>query len=140
MPPKAKAKDKGKAPQSLQNQRALSLLQNSCLQPSSLPSLSNLVMRQLLKMKNLQNHHKYKQTQFNIGLTLYPNRQNYSWHCKKYPNKPLVTPCLKQVVFPNHFQNPKEAFYLQNPSFPYNKQVFQKPNPNIFSKMLSKIF
>jgi hypothetical protein len=36
--------------------------------------------------------------------------------------------------------NPNEAFLLQNPSFLYNKPVFQKPNPNIFSKLLSKIF
>jgi len=51
-----------------------------------------------------------------------------------------VTPYLKQVVFPNPFQNPKEAFLLENPSFLYNKLVFQKSNPNIFSKLISKIF
>jgi hypothetical protein len=51
-----------------------------------------------------------------------------------------VTLYLKQVVFSNPFQNPKEAFLLQNPSFLYNKLVFQKPNPNIFSKLISKIF
>jgi hypothetical protein len=97
-------------------------------------------MRQLLKKKKLQNHHRYKQTQFNIGLTLYPNHHNYFWHYKKCPNRPPVTPYLKQVVFPNSFQNPKEAFLLQNPSFLYNKPVFQKPNPNIFSELISKIF
>jgi hypothetical protein len=42
-------------------------------------------------------------------------------------------------VFPNPFQNPKEDFLLQNPSFLYNKPVFKEPNPNIFSKLLSKI-
>ena len=97
-------------------------------------------MRQLLKKKKLQNPNRTKQTQFSIGLTPFPNRQNYSWHYKKFLNRPPVILSLKQVVFLNHFQNIKEAFPLQNPSFLYNKPVFQKPNPNIFSKLLSKIF
>jgi hypothetical protein len=45
-----------------------------------------------------------------------------------------VTPYLKQVVFPNSFQNPKEAFLLQNPSFLDNKPVFQKPKSKYIFK------
>ena len=75
-----------------------------------------------------------------VGLTPFPNCQNYSWHYKKCLNRPPVILSLKQVIFLNHFRNIKEAFLLQNPSFLYNKPVFQKPNPNIFSILLFKIF
>ena len=72
-------------------------------------------MRQSLKKKKLQNNHKYKHTQFNIGSTLSPNHQNYFQHYKRCPNRPSVTPCHKQVVFPTLFQNHEEAFLLQKP-------------------------
>jgi len=83
-------------------------------------------MKQLLKKKNLQNHQRSNPIQFNIGLIPYLNHQNYSWYYKRCPNMPLTTPHLQQVVFSNPFQNLKEVFLLQNPSFLYNKPVFQR--------------
>jgi len=141
MPPKAKAKDKGKAPQTqptkLESPKpSTKLMSSAILAAKPIKSWYEAVIEDEEPTKPPQ----VQADAVQHWVETNPNRQNYSWHCKKYPNKPLVTPCLKQVVFPNHFQNSKEAFYLQNPSFPYNKQVFQKPNPNIFSKMLSKIF
>jgi hypothetical protein len=142
MPPKAKAKDKGKAPQT-QPTKPESPKTSAKLMPSAILVAKPVQSwyEAVIEEEEPTKPNRSNPTQFNIGLTPYPNHQNYSWHYKKCPNRPLTTPYLQQVVFPNPFQNPKEVFLLQNPkevfllqnpSFLYNTPVFQKPNPNIF--------
>ena len=140
MPPKAKAKDKGKAPQTQPTK------------PESPKPSTKLMSSTILAAKPIKSWYEavIEDEETTKPLQVQTDTVQY-WvdTISKSPElllalsvstKPLVTPYLKYVVFPNYFQNPKEAFLLQNPSFLYNKLVFQKPNPNIFSKLLSKIF
>jgi hypothetical protein len=141
MPHKAKSKDKGKAPQTQPTKPespkpSAKLMSSAILAAKPIKSWYEAVIEEEETTKppqvqtNVVQHWVYtisKSPELLLAL-------------KRCPNRPQVTPYLKQVVFPNPFQNPKEAFMLQNPSFLYNKPVFQKPNPNIFSKLISKIF
>jgi hypothetical protein len=77
MPPKAKSKDKGKAPQT-QPTKPESPKPYAKLMSSAILAVKPIKSwyEESLKKKTLQNHRKYKQTHFNIGLTLYPNHHN----------------------------------------------------------------
>jgi len=141
MPPKAKAKDKGKAPQTQPTK------------PESPKPSTKLMSSAILAAKPIK--FWYEAVIEDEETTKPPQVQTDAvqhWvdTISKSPELLLALQKVSQQAssdsvsqtgsISKSLQNPKEAFYLQNPSFPYNKQVFQKPNPNIFSKMLSKIF
>jgi len=88
-------------------------------------------MRQLLKKKNLQNHHRSNLTQFNIGLTPSPNHQNYSCHYKKvsqHASNDSVSPTgsiFKSLSKPQGgFSTSKPLLSLQQTSFPKTKSKY----------------
>ena len=141
MPPKARAKDKGKAPQTQPTK------------PESPKPSAKLMPSAILSAKPVKSWYEavIEEEEPTKPPQVQPDTVQY-WvdTISKSPELLLALQKVSQQasndsvsptgIFSNPFQNPKEVFLLQNPSFLYNKPVFQKPNPNIFSKLLSKIF
>ena len=134
MPPKAKAKDKGKAPQTQptkpKNPKPSTKLMSSAISAAKpIKSWYEAVIEEEETTKPQQDETDAV--------------QHWVDTISKSPELLLALQNVSQQTSGDSVSQTgsiSKPLSKQNPSFLYNKPVFQKPNPNIFSKVLFKIF